>query len=86
MTVNCITVLIVMMKTVIKILITITRIFRSLIEGANHQVNQVHNAVNHAGKNKWSHICLNMQYLIEKGIVPNPTHPEYTAEFGNHQF
>ena len=59
------------------------QIFRSLIEGANHQVNQVHNAVNHAGKNKWRHICLNMQYVIEKGIVPNPTHPEYTALHGN---
>ena len=59
------------------------KIFRSLIEGANHQVNHVHNAVTHAGKNKWRHICLNMQYIVEKGIVPNPTHPEYTALYGN---
>ena len=43
------------------------QIFRSLIEGANHQVNQVHNAVNHVGKIR-RHICLNMQYVIEKEL------------------
>ena len=61
------------------------KIFRSIIEGANHEVSYVHNAVTHAGKNKWRHICLNMQYVIERGVVPNPTHPEYTALYGNHE-
>ena len=60
------------------------KICRSIIEGANNEVSCLHNAVTHAGKNKWRHICLNMQYLMEKGIIPNPTHPEYTAIHGNH--
>ena len=64
---------------------TDNKMFRSIIEGANHEVSYVHNAVNHVGKNKWRHICLNMQYVTEKGVIPNPTHPEYTAQFGNHQ-
>lgn len=62
---------------------TDNKIFRSLIEGADHEVSYVHNAVTHAGKNLWRHKCLNMYYLVTRGIIPSPTHPEYTAIYGN---
>ena len=61
------------------------RMCRSLIEGANYEVSYAHNCVSHVEKNRWRHICLNMYYLVSRGLIPNPTHPTYTATFGNHQ-
>ena len=61
------------------------RMRRTLIEGANQEVSCVHNCVSHVEKNHWRHICLNMYYLINRGIIPTPTHPTYTATYGNHQ-
>lgn len=57
----------------------------SLIEGANSEVSPIHSIVSHVDKNKWRHVCLNMYYIVNRGIIPNPTHPEYTAIHGNSQ-
>jgi hypothetical protein len=59
------------------------RITRTLIEGAENEVSCVHSGVFHAEKNLWRHRCLNMFYLTDRGIIPNPSHPEYTAIHGN---
>jgi hypothetical protein len=59
------------------------RFCHSLIEGANNEVSYVHNAVGHVRKNQWRHICLNMYYIVNRNIIPNPTHPNYTAINGN---
>ena len=59
------------------------KITRTLIEGADNEVSYVHNAVFHAEKNRWRHQCLNMLYLTDRGIIPNPMHPDFTAIHGN---